>query len=93
MGYRDPSAPLRVGRDDKENEFFNNLLKTCLISVFTRRDMAMITEFTVDDEALSKLQKYWEAYITKTKLTDSPKKVEEIILMVNEKLKELKNES
>jgi len=49
----------------------------------------MIEEFTLDDEALSKLQNYWGAYVTKTKLADAPQEVVEIISMVNARLKTL----
>lgn len=65
------------------------LLKTCLTSVFTKRETPLLSEFKLDDQGFSKLQKYWQAYITKAKLVDAPQEVVAIISMVNTRLKKL----
>ncbi len=71
-----------------ENKLDGDLLKACLASVFTKRGTEMISEFVLNDKALSKLQSYWETYIAKAKLKASPKKIESIISEINAKLKE-----
>ncbi len=81
--YYDLFKLLRHGLDDA-------LLKTCLMSVFAKRETPMISKFSPDEKALSKLQKYWEAYAVKAKLPDAPGKIIEIISLVNDKLKTLK---
>lgn len=74
---------LRYGLDDV-------LLKTCLTSVFTKRETPLISGFRPDEKARSKLQEHWETYIKKAKLPDSPNEIGEIILAVNAKLKEIR---
>ena len=72
-----------------ENELDSNLLKSCLTSVFAKRGTEIIPEFILSDKAITKLQGYWEAYITKAKLKMAPKKVKTIISAINAQLKEI----
>lgn len=72
-----------------ENKLDNDLLKTCLASVFTKRETKMISEFLLSDKAIAKLQGYWEAYIVKAKLKTAPKKIKMVISAINAQLKEI----
>lgn len=72
-----------------QNDLDSSLLNSCLTSVFTKRETKMISKFVLDDKAITKLQKYWEAYIVKAKLTAAPRKIDEIISAINAKLKEV----
>ncbi|MBI2337523.1 MAG: hypothetical protein HYU97_12260 [Deltaproteobacteria bacterium] len=42
-----------------------------------------------DEQAVAKLQKYWEAYIVKAKLKAAPRQIDEIISAINAKLREV----
>lgn len=72
-----------------ENKLDSDLLKSCLAAVFTKRETEMISEFTLSDKAITKLQTYWEAYIVKAKLKMAPQKIETIISAINAQLKEI----
>lgn len=63
------------------------LFKACIQSVFAKRSTSFITAIDFDEKTISKLQIYWDGYVTKSRLKDAPRSISEIISLVNEILK------
>lgn len=68
------------------NQLDLNLLRTCLISIFAKRNTVLPNKINLTEKNISILQSYWQAYLQKSKLKDIPKDISEIINFINQHL-------
>ena len=64
-------------------------LKKSLENTFKKRETPVVTELRWVPGDLEKLQMFWTAYLKKEELENAPKKIDEIIAVINAKLKEV----